>query len=106
MGLWHQATVLSACFAEMGYKVTTVGDDVSGVASLSNGNPTVHEPRLGSLIRRNLKAGRLHFTCDYGQALSQAQFVFIAIDTPINTLDEPECGNGQACVKHLFGHRH
>ena len=90
VGLWHQATVLSACFAEMGYKVTTVGDDVSAVASLSNGNPTVHEPRLGSLIRRNLKAGRLHFTCDYGQALSQAQFVFIAIDTPINTLDEPE----------------
>src|SRR5882762_1093304 len=90
VGLWHQATVLSACFAEMGYKVTTVGDDLSAVASLSNGNPTVHEPRLGSLIRRNLKAGRLHFTCDYGQALSQAQFVFIAIDTPINALDEPE----------------
>jgi len=62
----------------MGYKVTTVGDDLSAVASLSNGNPTVHEPRLRSLIRRNLKAGRLHFTCDYGQALSQAQFVFIA----------------------------
>lgn len=90
VGLWHQATVLSACFAEMGYNVTTVGDDRSAVASLSNGKPTVHEPRLGSLIRRNLKAGRLHFTCDYDQALSQAQFVFIAIDTPINALDEPE----------------
>ncbi len=74
----------------MGYKVTTVGDDVSAVASLCNGNPIVHEPKLGSLIRRNLKAGRLHFTCDYGQALSQAQFVFIAIDTPINAMDEPE----------------
>jgi UDPglucose 6-dehydrogenase len=74
----------------MGYKVTTVGDDASAVAALSNGNPAVHEPRLGSLIRRNLKAGRLRFTCDYSQALSQAQFVFIAIDTPINDLDEPE----------------
>jgi UDPglucose 6-dehydrogenase len=90
VGLWHQATVLSACLAEMGYKVTTVGDDISAVASLRNGNPTVHEPKLGSLLRRNLKAGRLHFTCDYRQALSQAQFVFIAIDTPINTQDEPE----------------
>src|SRR6266704_2356438 len=72
VGLWHQATVLSACFAEMGYKVTTVGDDVSAVASLSKGNPTFHEPRLESLIRRNLQSGRLHFTCDYDQALSQA----------------------------------
>src|SRR5207302_10837138 len=60
------------------------------VAALGNGNATVHEQKLGSVIRRNLKAGRLHFTCNYGQALSQAQFVFIAIDTPINTMDEPE----------------
>jgi UDPglucose 6-dehydrogenase len=37
-----------------------------------------------------LMAGRLRFTCDYALALSQAQFVFIAIDTPINALDEPE----------------
>jgi UDPglucose 6-dehydrogenase len=74
----------------MGHKVTTVGDDVSAVAALSNGNSAVHEPKLESLIRRNLKAGRLQFTCDYAQALSQAQFVFIAIDTPINALDEPE----------------
>lgn len=90
VGLWHQATVLSACFAEMGYIVSTVGDDCSAVASLSGGNPAFHEPKLKALIRRNLKAGRLHFTCDYGEALSQAQFVFIAIDTPINALDEPE----------------
>lgn len=90
VGLWHQATVLSACFADMGYKVTTVGDEVAAVASLSKGNPAVHEPKLGSLLRRNLKAGRLRFTCDYGQALSQAQFVFIAIDTPVNAHDEPE----------------
>jgi UDPglucose 6-dehydrogenase len=90
VGLWHQATVLSACFAEVGYNVTTVGDDVAVVASLSKGNPAVHEPKLSSLLRRNLKAGRLRFTCDYGQALSQAQFVFIAIDTPVSANDEPE----------------
>jgi UDPglucose 6-dehydrogenase len=74
----------------MGYQVTTVGDDIAAVASLSEGSPAVHEPRLESLIRHNLKAGRLHFTCDYGQALSQAQFVFIAIDTPVGAHDEPE----------------
>jgi UDPglucose 6-dehydrogenase len=74
----------------MGYKVTVVGDEVSTVAALSKGNPAVHEPKLASLIRRNLKAGRLQFTCDYGQALSQAQFVFIAIDTPVDAHDEPQ----------------
>jgi len=90
VGLGHQATVLSACFADTGYQVTTVGDDVSAVASLCKGIPAFHEPELRNLIRRNLKVGRLLFTCDYSQALSQAEFVFIAIDTPVNSHDEPE----------------
>jgi UDPglucose 6-dehydrogenase len=90
VGLGHQATVLSACFSKMGYQVTGVGDDVTAVASLCKGNPAFHEPGLQDLIRSNLKVGRLRFTCDYGQALSQAEFAFIAIDTPVNVQDEPE----------------
>jgi UDPglucose 6-dehydrogenase len=74
----------------MGYQVNTVGDDVKAVATLCKGNPAFHEPELQNLIRRNLKVGRLRFTCDYGQALSRAEFVFIAIDTPVNAHDEPE----------------
>jgi UDPglucose 6-dehydrogenase len=90
VGLCHQATILSACFADMGYQVTTVGDDAAAVAVLTSGIPPIHEPKLGGLLRRTQKAGRLRFTCDYGQALSQAEFVFIAIDTPVNDGDEPE----------------
>jgi UDPglucose 6-dehydrogenase len=74
----------------MGYRVATVGDDDAAVASLNKGKAPVHEPKLESLLRRNLKAGRLYFTSDYGQALSHAEFVFIAIDTPVNDNDEPE----------------
>ncbi len=90
VGLWHQATVLSGCFAEMGHRVTTVGDDAAVVASLSNGNSPVREPGLNTLLRRNLKARRLIFTTDYAQALAQVEFIFIAIDSPINGYDEPE----------------
>src|SRR5229473_7320923 len=90
VGLGHQAMVLSACFADMGYQVTVVGEDASAVASLCQGRPAFHEPELRNLIRRNLKVGRLRFTCDYGEALSEAEFVFIAIDTPVNANDEPQ----------------
>jgi len=74
----------------MGYNVAAVGDDVAAVASLCNGKPAFHEPGLQDLIRRNLKVGRLRFTCDYSRALSAAEFIFIAIDTPVNAQDEPE----------------
>jgi UDPglucose 6-dehydrogenase len=82
--------VLSACFAEMGYKVATVGDDTTAITSLNKGQAAVYEPSLDNLLRRNLKAGRLRFTGDYADALSQAQFVFLAIDTPVDASDQPE----------------
>lgn len=90
VGLWHQATVLSACFADMGHKVITVGDDAATVDSLNRGHPPVHEPDLDRLLRCQLRAGRLRFSSDYSQALAQAEFVFIAIDTPVDDQDEPE----------------
>jgi UDPglucose 6-dehydrogenase len=90
VGLWHQATVLSACFAQTGHWVTTVGDDEAAVAELGRGKSPVVEPKLDAMLRRTIKSGHLKFTSHYDQALQQAEFVFIAIDTPVNDLDEPQ----------------
>jgi UDPglucose 6-dehydrogenase len=90
VGLWHQATVLSACFAKMGHFVATVGNDEKAVRELGRGKSPVVEPKLNTLLRRAIESGHLTFTTNYEQALQQAEFVFIAIDTPVNDLDEPQ----------------
>jgi len=90
VGLWHQATVLSACFAQMGYWVTTVGDDEAAVAELSRGKSPVFEPKLDAMLRRVIKSAHLKFTSHYDEAMHEAEFVFIAIDTPVNDQDEPQ----------------
>src|SRR5882762_9485315 len=90
VGLWHQATVLSACFAQMGYWVTTVGDDEAAVAELSRGISPVFEPKLDAILRRVIKSGHLKFTPHYDEAMHEAEFIFIAIDTPVNGQDEPQ----------------
>ena len=54
------------------------------------GKSPVVEPKLNALLRRAIESGHLTFTTSYEEALRQAEFVFIAIDTPVNDLDEPQ----------------
>jgi UDPglucose 6-dehydrogenase len=89
-GLWHLATVLSACLAEMGHRVRGVGDDAPTVTALNHGQSPVFEPRLEPLLRRNLRRGRLRFTTGYREALAGAEFVFLALDTPVGDDDQPD----------------
>jgi len=58
IGLWHQASVISACLADMGHYVRGVGNDEKVVAALNAGEPPVYEPKLKAVMRRNLQAGR------------------------------------------------
>ena len=90
VGLWHQAAVLSACFAQMGHFVATVGNDEDAVRELGRGKSPVAEPKVDVLLRRAIASGHLLVTTSYEEALQQAEFVFIAIDTPVNDLDEPQ----------------
>ena len=67
VGSWHQATVLSACFSEMGHEVATVVTDGAACKLLAAGRSPVHEPRVNSMLRRNMQKGKLKFTSDYGE---------------------------------------
>ncbi len=104
IGCWHQATVLSACFAEMGHEVATVATDAA-FKLLAAGKSPVHEPRLNSMLRRNIKAGRLRFTTDYAEALAGAEFVFIAIDTPVDDQDQPELQSVLDAARQIGAHQ-
>ncbi len=90
VGLWHQASVVSACFADLGHQVCGVGDNPDVVRELGVGHPPVYEPKLEAILRRNLKAGRLRYTTDYAEALAGAEFAFIAIDTPVDAEDRSD----------------
>jgi len=83
VGSWHLAAVMSACFADVGHKMQGVDDNVDAIDSLAQGSPTVFEPKLKSILTRNIKEGRLAFTTDFQQALKGVSIVFLAIDTPI-----------------------
>ena len=95
VGLWHQATVMSACLADLGHQVCGVDDDEQTVALLNRGEPPVYEHKLKAILQRNLRAGRLKYTTDYREALQGAEFVYIAIDTPVSP-------DGQSDLSSIF----
>lgn len=81
-GTGYVGLSMGTCFADMGNKVTFIDIDQNKIAKLRNGEVPIYEPGLSELIIRNTKAGRLHFTIDYAEALADAEFVFICVGTP------------------------
>lgn len=83
VGSWHLASVMAGCFADAGHRVWGVDEDAAAISSLQKGAPAVYEPKLGRMLQRNLKSGRLRYTTDFRQAMEDAQLVCLAMDTPI-----------------------
>jgi len=90
VGCWHQASVVSACLAELGNDVTGIGEDTAAIAGLQTAKAPVYEPGLDDMIARNVAAGRLRYTTDYAAGLRGAEIAFICIDTPVDEQDESD----------------
>ena len=82
VGTGYVGLVSGTCFAEMGIDVTCVDTDRAKIDRLLGGEIPIYEPGLEELVRRNVEAGRLHFTTDLGSCLGDVEVVFSAVGTP------------------------
>ena len=82
VGTGYVGLVSGTCFSEMGVDVTCVDVDKKKVQNLQNGIIPIYEPGLEELVRRNMAAGRLHFTTDVREVLDDVEVVFSAVGTP------------------------
>lgn len=87
--------VSGTCFAEMGIEVTCVDVNAEKIRSLQQGEMPIYEPGLEEMVRRNVAAGRLHFTTRLADCLAGAEVVFSAVGTPP---DE----DGSADLQHVL----
>lgn len=82
VGTGYVGLVSGACFAEMGINVTCVDIDAAKIERLRNGDIPIYEPGLDDLVKRNVGAGRLHFTTELTDCLDDVEVVFSAVGTP------------------------
>ena len=82
VGTGYVGLVSGACFAEMGLNVTCVDIDSNKIDMLNRDEIPIYEPRLKSIVTKNHKASRLHFTTDLKSVINDITILFIAVGTP------------------------
>jgi len=82
VGTGYVGLVSGTCFADTGANVTCVDVDAEKIERLKNGEIPIFEPGLDELVKKNVAAGRLHFTTDLSTVLDDVQIVFSAVGTP------------------------
>ena len=82
VGTGYVGLVSGTCFAEMGIDVTCVDIDQNKIDRLQHGEIPIYEPGLEDMVKRNVEAGRLHFTTDLSSCLDNVEIVFSAVGTP------------------------
>lgn len=96
IGTGYVGLVSGACFSEFGHDVTCVDIDQRRIDTLKAGGIPIFEPGLDDLVRRNVAAGRLHFTTDIAEGVAGADAVFIAVGTPSRR------GDGHADLSYVY----
>jgi len=82
IGTGYVGLVSGTCFSEMGNQVTCVDIDEEKVEMLREGELPIYEPDLEHYFARNRKEDRLHFTTELGEAVADAEVIFMALPTP------------------------
>ncbi len=82
IGTGYVGLVSGACFADVGNDVLCLDVDPAKIKILEDGGIPIFEPGLQDMVRRNVAAGRLHFTTDAERAAHFGTVQFIAVGTP------------------------
>jgi UDPglucose 6-dehydrogenase len=93
IGTGYVGLVTGTCFAHLGNKVICVDIDEQKINDLNNGIVSLFEPDLETLIRSH-QGKTLSFTTDASTAISAADIIFVAVDTPM-------CDDGTANMDYL-----
>ncbi len=82
VGTGYVGLVTGTCFSEMGVHVTCVDVDEAKIQALKQGIIPIYEPGLETLVHKNVRSGRLHFTNRLEDVLNEVDIVFSAVGTP------------------------
>ena len=82
IGTGYVGLVSGCCLAEVGNDVLCLDVDPAKIKILEDGGIPIFEPGLQEMVRRNVAAGRLHFTTDVERAAHFGTIQFIAVGTP------------------------
>ncbi len=109
IGTGYVGLVAAVCFADLGHNVVGVDLDAERIRLLASGRSPIYEPGLEDLLIRGRDGGRLRFTTETADAVSDSEVIFITVGTP--SLDSGEAdltafaAAPEAIARALTGYR-
>ncbi|MBN2349804.1 MAG: UDP-glucose/GDP-mannose dehydrogenase family protein [Bacteroidales bacterium] len=82
IGTGYVGLVTGTCFSETGVEVIGIDIDKKKIENLNKGIIPIFEPGLESMVKRNLEKGRLKFSTDLKDNITDCEAIFIAVGTP------------------------
>ena len=95
IGTGYVGLVSGTGLADFGNEVTCLDIDHKKIKTLKKGALPIWEPGLIEMVRKNVRAGRLHFSVDVEAGIRDAELVIIAVGTP-------SAEDGQADLSQVF----
>ncbi len=104
VGLGYVGLTTAACLADLGHDVIGVDIDAARITMLRRHRLPLYEPGLEELIERGARGGRLSFSGEIADALSSAEFVFLAVGTPPDRRGGADLAALRAAAKGIGQH--
>lgn len=101
LGLWHLGCVYATSLASKGFNVTGFDTDEKNIDNLSLGFSPIFEPGLEDLLKKHLNKN-LIFTKHPKGAISKKDYVFVALDVPVNDKDETDLRPLNKLISYLL----
>jgi UDPglucose 6-dehydrogenase len=94
IGIGYLGLTHAVCMADLGHEVLGIDVDLDKITKAAMGDVPFFEPGLEPLLRKNLDAGRLHFTTSYEEIAEFGDVHFLCVGTP-------EAADGTANLGYL-----
>lgn len=101
IGTGYVGAVTSVCLAHIGHEVCGLDSDPTRAGQLNQGQAPFVEPGFPEMLKASLSGGRLRFTDEPAEALSDAEFVFLCVGTPPGPDGSPDLSQLQGGIQSL-----
>ena len=101
IGAGYVGLVQGACLSDFGFDVTCIEKNPEKLRELKFGRVPFYEPGLDEILKKNIKSGRLQFTDEYKNNISNADVVFICVGTPPKKNGESDLTYVKQCSKEI-----
>tara|TARA_B100000315_G_C14557565_1_gene578916 strand:- start:25 stop:1353 length:1329 start_codon:yes stop_codon:yes gene_type:complete len=101
IGAGYVGLVQGACLSDFGFEVTCIEKNSEKLRELKFGRIPFYEPGLDEILKKNIKSGRLQFTDEYKNNISNADVIFICVGTPPKKNGESDLSYVKQCSKEI-----